>query len=66
MAIGQADAPQTIEAPVVRSADAVLHHGRLLVRRSPQLELRMAEMTGLSRTDSPMDEAALPLSTHRR
>lgn len=63
MVIGQGDAPQKIETPMVRAADAVLHHGKLLIRRSPQLELRVGEIEGLSRTDSPMDANTLPVSS---
>ena len=40
-----------LEAPVVEVAEALLHEGRLDVRRSPLLELRVVDTEGLTRTD---------------
>ncbi len=48
--IGQ-DEATPVETPCVTVAGAALHHGELIVRRSPLLDLRSVEMTGASRTD---------------
>jgi hypothetical protein len=45
-------------APYVAVTSAVLHHGRLAVRRSPLLDLRTIDSTGLTRTDAPMSQLA--------
>jgi hypothetical protein len=50
-----ADQPAQFPAPAVSAEGAVLHKGRLTVRRSPLLELRTAQASGLSRTDIPAD-----------
>jgi hypothetical protein len=50
-------------APVVSVADAALHHGRLTIRRSGVLDVRTASVAGLTRTDVPMDAAALAESS---
>ncbi len=42
---------KVLQAPVVEVAEAVLHEGRLDVRRSPLLELRVVDTDGLTRTD---------------
>ena len=49
-AIGQGELA-ALEAPVVQISEAVLHEGRLAVRRSPLLELRVVDTQGLTRTD---------------
>lgn len=43
----------TFEVPVVTVHDAALHHGRLVIRRSPLLDLRTASAQGVTRTDLP-------------
>jgi len=52
-----ADQPTQFPAPAVSVDGAVLHKGRLTVRRSPLLELRSTSVTGLSRTDIAADVA---------
>jgi hypothetical protein len=47
-AIGQSGAT-AIETPAVTVADATLHRGQLVIRRSPQLDVRAAEINGLTR-----------------
>ena len=39
------------DVPVVEAEGASLHSGRLLIRRSPRLEVRLLETTGVARTD---------------
>ena len=51
------DGPTPFEAPVVTVDGAVLQKGRLIVRRSPLLELRTGTIEGLSRTDIPAEPA---------
>lgn len=46
------------ESPVVSVTDAMLHKGRLTIRRSPQIELRTMNSSGLSRTDVSDDAIA--------
>ena len=64
--IGQGELA-ALEAPVVQISEAVLHEGRLAVRRSPLLELRVVDTQGLTRTDltsesdSDAKRAASPL-----
>ncbi len=45
------DASPDLVAPVVAVPDAVLHQGQLAVRRSPLLDLRTEQATGLSRVE---------------
>ena len=52
-----ADQPTQVPAPAVSVDGAVLHKGRLTIRRSPLLELRATSVTGLSRTDIAADVA---------
>ena len=49
-AVGQGELA-ALEAPVVQVGEAVLHEGRLAVRRSPLLEVRVTDTAGLTRTD---------------
>lgn len=46
-----------IDVPVVTVSDAALHTGRVTVRRSPLLELRTQEVSGVTRTDLPPEAA---------
>ena len=39
------------EAPVITVNDAALHHGELVVRRSPLMELRVVAAAGVTRVD---------------
>ncbi len=52
------------DAPAVRVAGAALHDGRLLIRRSPMLDLRTVSVSGATRTDlaQPKPTAAAPES----
>jgi hypothetical protein len=52
------DRPAEFPAPAITVDGAVLHKGRLTIRRSPLLELRTTRLTGLSRTDIPSDAIA--------
>ncbi len=52
-----ADQPTQFPAPAISVDGAVLHKGRLTIRRSPLLELRATSVTGLSRTDIVADVA---------
>ncbi len=52
-----ADQSTQIPAPAISVDGAVLHKGRLTIRRSPLLELRATNVTGLSRTDIAADVA---------
>jgi hypothetical protein len=52
-----ADQPPQFPAPAIAVDGAVLHKGRLTIRRSPLLELRATSVTGLSRTDIAADVA---------
>jgi len=45
------DRATTFEAPVVLVEDAALHKGRLTIRRSPLVDLRIENVSGLPRTD---------------
>jgi len=47
-----------IEAPAVLVEDAALHKGRLTIRRSPLLELRIDNVSGLPRTDVSAEAVA--------
>ncbi len=49
--------PTQFPAPAISVDGAVLHKGRLTIRRSPLLELRATTATGLSRTDVNADAA---------
>ncbi|MCY2988693.1 MAG: hypothetical protein NTY19_12605 [Planctomycetota bacterium] len=51
------DGPTPFASPVVTVDGAVLQKGRLIVRRSPLLELRTGTIEGLSRTDIPAEPA---------
>jgi hypothetical protein len=51
----QTQAPTQLDVPVVAVASAVQHKGRLTIRRSPLLELRSENVSGLSRTDLPAE-----------
>ena len=51
------DQPTQFSAPAVSVDGAVLHKGRLTIRRSPLLDLRATNVTGLSRTDIAADVA---------
>ncbi|MBU0716978.1 MAG: hypothetical protein KJ749_01910, partial [Planctomycetes bacterium] len=48
-------ATATIGVPVIRVAGAVLHKGRLTIRRSPLLHLRTTDAVGAARTDTLED-----------
>ncbi len=56
-------APQEFDVPLVTVPEAALHRGELVIRRSPLLELRTLEHSGVTRIDlpgganSPADEA---------
>ena len=43
----------TFEVPAVTVPDAALHHGSLVIRRSPLLDIRMESIQGATRTDLP-------------
>ncbi|MBN1394242.1 MAG: hypothetical protein JW959_04410, partial [Pirellulales bacterium] len=45
--------PAAFDAPLVTVADAALQSGRLTVRRSPLIELRTLERSGVTRIDLP-------------
>jgi hypothetical protein len=51
-AVGQ-DKLAEFNLPLVGVTDAALHSGQLTIRRSPLLELRTLDRSGLSRTDLP-------------
>lgn len=57
-AVGQAELAE-FEVPVVSVAGAALHDGRLCIRRSPLMDLRTVEQTGVKRIDVG-DWAVLP------
>ncbi len=48
-----AQAPETISAPLIRVPDAMLQKGQLTIRRSRLLDLRSGNSSGLSRIDMP-------------
>ena len=47
------------DAPQVVVPDAALHTGQLTVRRSPLLDLRTTDRSGVSRTDLPTDDSQM-------
>jgi len=47
------------DTPRVTVGEAVLHGGRLTIRRSPLLQLHTVQIAGMSRTDVPADVAKL-------
>lgn len=49
-------------APVVAVADAALHQGVLVIRRSPMLDVRVENVTGLNRADANEQEIAAVLA----
>jgi len=51
------DGPTQIPAPAISVDGAILHKGRLTIRRSPLLELRATRVVGLSRTDVAAEAA---------
>jgi hypothetical protein len=53
-ALGQDEATR-FAAPRVEVPDAMLHQGRMIVNRSPLLDVTIEEAAGLSRTDYPGD-----------
>ncbi len=53
------DVPSTLGVPVVRVAGAVLHKGRLTIRRSSFLNLKTSRATGVTRTDTSERAAEL-------
>ena len=53
-AVGQGELAE-FNLPLVNVTDAALHSGQLTIRRSPLLELRTLDRSGLSRTDLPAD-----------
>jgi hypothetical protein len=55
----RADSPTLIPAPIVAVDGAMLHKGRLTVRRSPLLDLRTGQIEGLTRTDVAADVSAI-------
>jgi hypothetical protein len=57
-AVGQKDLAQ-FDVPQVTIADAALHTGQLTIRRSPLLELRTLDRSGVTRTDLPPDAGAV-------
>jgi hypothetical protein len=52
-----AEGTTQFDAPVVSVEGAVLHKGRVTVRRSPLLEVRALDLAGVSRTDVPAEAA---------
>jgi len=52
-----AEGPTEFPAPAISVDGAVLHKGRLTIRRSPLLELRAIRVAGLSRTDVAAEAA---------
>ncbi|HND56057.1 MAG TPA: hypothetical protein PLV92_26760, partial [Pirellulaceae bacterium] len=50
--VGQAPLAE-FALPVVAVGDTVLHQGTIAVRRSPWLDVRLADLKGLSRADAP-------------
>jgi hypothetical protein len=44
-------APAEFDFPIVAVPDASLHHGQLTIRRSPRIELRSENASGVTRTD---------------
>ena len=61
-AIGQ-DAATTIVTPAVNVSDAILHNGQIVVRRSPLLDVRTSQATGLAR--AAMEAEVLQALTSR-
>ena len=51
-AVGEAGLTE-FEAPVVKVADAAMQGGRIVIRRSPLLDVRTVSQTGLSRSELP-------------
>ncbi len=50
-------------APIVAAPDAALHQGRIVIRRSPLLDVRTAETAGVTRSDLPakIEDGRAPL-----
>ncbi len=46
-------APQVFDVPLVTVPEAALHRGELVIRRSPLLEVRTVEHSGVTRIDLP-------------
>ncbi len=64
--LGQAicgDVPVQFTSPTVRVDGAALHKGRITIRRSPILDLRVEEAVGTTRTDVPEDAGGKELAT---
>ena len=57
------DEPIRFASPIVRVDGAVLHQGRITIRRSPMLDLRVESVVGASRTDLPDDAGGKQLAT---
>lgn len=56
------DKPVEFTSPAVRVEGAVLHKGRMTIRRSPMLELRVLDVADATRTDVPEDAGAKELA----
>ncbi len=56
-------APLRFASPVVRVDGAALHQGRITIRRSPLLDLRVEGANGATRTDVPENAAKKELAT---
>ncbi len=57
--VGQGDFAQ-FDVPVITVPDAALHNGRLIIRRSPLLDLRTVDQSGAMRTDLSGDAGQAP------
>jgi len=57
--IVRADAPTQVPVPVVAVDGAMLHKGRVTIRRSSRIDLRTDQVQGLARTDVPADLSAV-------
>lgn len=55
----KATKPTQFDAPQVVVSDAALHTGQLIVRRSPLLDLRTTDRSGVSRTDLPNNDSPI-------
>ncbi|MCH9003619.1 MAG: hypothetical protein IIC02_13695, partial [Planctomycetes bacterium] len=53
------EASTSFDVPLVQAAGAVLHTGRLTIRRSPLLSLRTKQAVGVTRTDISEDALSL-------
>ena len=60
-AVGQANLAE-FDVPQVTIADAALHTGQLTLRRSPLLELRTLDRSGVTRTDLPPGDAGATIA----